>query len=96
MWSFKKVVGRPSLVAQWLRIHLLMQGTQVRSLVWEDPTCRGATKPSVPQLLSLCSRACEPQLLSPRAATTEARAPRARAPSKRSHRNEKPAHCNEE
>ena len=28
----------------------------------------------VPQLLSLCSRACEPQLLSPRAKTTEARA----------------------
>ena len=23
----------------------LDQGTQVQSLVWEDPTCRGATKP---------------------------------------------------
>ena len=34
-----------SLVAQWLRIHLLMQGTQVRALVREDPTCRRATKP---------------------------------------------------
>ena len=34
-----------SLVAQWLRIRLPMQGTQVRALVWEDPTCRGATKP---------------------------------------------------
>ena len=34
-----------SLVAQWLRIHLPMQGTQVRSLVWEDPTCHEATKP---------------------------------------------------
>ena len=34
----------------------------------------------VPQLLSLRSRAREPQLLSPRAATTEAHAPRARAP----------------
>ena len=34
-----------SLVAQWLRIRLLMQGTWVRALVWEDPTCRGATKP---------------------------------------------------
>ena len=33
-----------------------------------------------PQLLSLCSRAREPQLLSWRATTTEARAPRARAP----------------
>ena len=33
-----------SLVVQWLRIRLPMQGTQVRSLVREDPTCRGATK----------------------------------------------------
>ena len=33
-----------SLVAQWLRIHLPMQGTRVRSLVREDPTCHGATK----------------------------------------------------
>ena len=55
-----------------------MQGTRVRALVWEDPTSRGATKPRAPQLLSLCSRACEPQLLSPRA-TIEAHAPRARA-----------------
>ena len=29
----------------WLRIRLPMQGTQVRSLVWEDPTCCGAAKP---------------------------------------------------
>ena len=36
---------RASLVAQWLRIHLPMQGTWVRALVQEDPTCRGATKP---------------------------------------------------
>ena len=34
-----------SLVAQWLRIRLPMQGTWVRVLVWEDPTCHGATKP---------------------------------------------------
>ena len=33
------------LVAQWLRIRLPMQGTWVRALVREDPTCRGATKP---------------------------------------------------
>ena len=32
-----------SLVAQWLRICLPMQGTWVRSLVREDPTCHGAT-----------------------------------------------------
>ena len=33
-----------SLVAQWLRIRLPMQGTWVRALVQEDPTCHGATK----------------------------------------------------
>ena len=42
----------------------------------EDPTCRGA-------LLSLCSGAQEPQLLSPQALEPV-------LPSKRSHRNEKP------
>ena len=34
-----------SLVAQWLRIRLPMQGTRVRTLVREDPTCRGAANP---------------------------------------------------
>ena len=34
-----------SLVVQWLRIHVPMQGTRIRSLVQEDPTCHGATKP---------------------------------------------------
>ena len=34
-----------SLVAQWLRIRLPIQGTQVRALVREDPTCREVTKP---------------------------------------------------
>ena len=33
-----------SLVVQWRRIHLPMQGTQVQCLIWEDSTCRGATK----------------------------------------------------
>ena len=36
---------RASLVAQWLRIRLPMQGTRVRALVREDPTCCRATKP---------------------------------------------------
>ena len=36
---------RASLVAQWLRICLPIQGTRVRALVWEDPTCREATRP---------------------------------------------------
>ena len=69
-----------SLVAQWLRIHLPMQGTQVPALVWEDPTRRGATKPVRRNYLAYALRAHEPQLLSSRATTTEARAPRAHAP----------------
>ena len=36
---------RASLVAQWLRVRLPMQGTRVRALVWEDPACRGAAGP---------------------------------------------------
>ena len=32
-------------MAQWLRIRLPMQGTLVRALVWEDPTCGETTKP---------------------------------------------------
>ena len=37
--------SRASLVVQWLRIRLPMQGTRVQALVWEDTTCRGATRP---------------------------------------------------
>ena len=87
---FNKLSGT-SLVAQWLRIRLPMQGTRVQSLVQEDPTFRRATKPASHNYWVRV-----PQLLSPRATTTEARAPRARAHNKRSHCNEKPAHRNEE
>ena len=41
----EKLKARTSLVAQWLRIRLPMQGTRVRALVWKDATCHGATKP---------------------------------------------------
>ena len=41
----KNLPAGVSLVAQWLRICLPMQGTRVRALVWEDPTCRRATGP---------------------------------------------------
>ena len=89
-------ISRTSLVAQWLRIHLPMQGTQVQSLVREDPTCCRATKP-VHHNYWAC--ALEPashnywthvlQLLKP---------PRLQPVlhNKRSHLSEKPAHCNEE
>ena len=43
--DFKKCTSGTSLVAQWLGTHLPMQGTPVQSLVWEDPTPCGATKP---------------------------------------------------
>ena len=43
--AYFKIPLGTSLVAQWLRICLSMQGTWVQSLVWEDPTCRRATKP---------------------------------------------------
>ena len=43
--NHQDIVYWASLVAQWLRICLPMQGTRVRALVWEDPTCRGATGP---------------------------------------------------
>ena len=52
----KNLRGWTSLVVQWLRICLPMQGPQVWSLVWEDPTCCGATKP-----VCLCPTACAPQ-----------------------------------
>ena len=61
-----------------------MQGTQVRALVWEDPTCCGATHAHAPQLLSL------------RATTTEAHEPRVRALQQEKLPNETLMHCNEE
>ena len=52
-----------SLVAQWLRIHLPIQGTWVRSLVQKIPHAAEQLSPCT-KLLSLRSRAREPQLLS--------------------------------
>ena len=43
--SITKTQRRTSLVVHWIRIHLPMQGTRVQSLVQEDSTCHGATKP---------------------------------------------------
>ena len=57
----------------WLRIHLAMQGTPVRSLTQEDPTCHRATKPT--------SR----QVLIPHTAATEAQAHTAHAPQQEKH-----------
>ena len=88
--------SRAFLVAQWLRIHLPMQGTQVQALVREDPTCHGATKP-------VCHKywACA---LEPMNHNYWARAPQLLKPArlepvlcnKRSRCNEKPAPLKEE
>ena len=43
--SLKSFTEQTSLVVQWLKICLPMQGMQVRSLVGKDSTCHGATKP---------------------------------------------------
>ena len=92
--NLKKNTGT-SLMVQWLRSHLPMQGTQLRSLVWEGLTCREATKPvrhnhwacaleparhSYWSPRATTTEACVPQQLSPPAATTEAHVTRARAP----------------
>ena len=61
-------------MVQWIRICMPMQGTWVPSLVWEDAT--GKLNPCV-TTTEARSRALKPQLLSPRAATTEASTPRA-------------------
>ena len=66
-------------MAQWLRIHLPMQGTQVWALVWEDPTCRGATKPMLHNYWACALEPVSLQLLSPRATATEVCVPRAHA-----------------
>ena len=73
-----------------------MQGTQVRALVQEDPTCLGATK-SMRHNYWACALeptshnywAHVPQLLKPTHLESVLH-------NKRSHRNEKPAHRNEE
>ena len=68
---------RASLVAQSLRIRLPMQGTRVRDLVWEDPTCRGATKPVRHNYWACTLEPASHNYWSPHAITTEACAPRA-------------------
>ena len=63
---YKTKESGASLVAQWLRVCLLMQGTQVRALVWEDPTCRGAAGPVSHSYWACASGACVPQQERPR------------------------------
>ena len=95
-WDDVYKVPRASLVAQWLRIRPPRQGTRVRALVQEDPTCRGATKPECHNYWACALEptshnywAHAPQLLKPARLEPVLR-------NKRGHRNEKPAHRNKE
>ena len=83
-------------MAQWLRIRLPVQGTRVQALVWEDPTCPGAIKP---MRHNYWACALEPashnywaQVLQLLKLAHLEPVPR----NKRSHRDEKPTHRNEE
>ena len=72
-WEDKKSNFRgTSPVAQWLGICLPTQRTQIRALVREDPTCRGATKP--------VRHSCWDCALEPGSHNYWARLPRAHAP----------------
>ena len=91
-----KLSSRTSLKAQCLRIHLPMQRSQVRALVWEDPTCRGATKPVCHNYWACALKPAShnywahvPQLLRPTRLQLVLQ-------NKRSHGNEKLAHRDEE
>ena len=94
--SFRRKRERASLVAQWLGVHPPMQGSRVRALVWEDPTCHGATKPVCHNYWACALKPAShnywaqvPQLLK------HARLEPVLC-NKRSHCNEKPAHHNKE
>ena len=75
-----KMNCRTSLVAQWLRICLPMQGARVRALVREDPTCRGASKPVHRNYWACALQPASHHYWAHVLPTTEAHMPRARAP----------------
>ena len=74
-WGYRK--ARASLVVQWLRIRLPVQGKQVPPLIWEESTCLGAAHPAH---CSCWACALQPECLEPVLRN------------KKSHGNEKPAH----
>ena len=95
-FPFKNCTLGASLVAQWLGIRLPMQGTRVRALVGEDPTCRRATKPvhhndwaCALEPVSHNYWAHVPQLLKPTRLEPVLH-------NKRSHHSEKPVHRNKD
>ena len=72
----QKQHNQTSLIVQWLRICLPVQGAQVWSLVWEDPTCRGATKPCATTTEPMCHNGWNPHTWSPCSAVREVTAMR--------------------
>ena len=96
--------GGTSLVAQWLTIHLPMQGTQFEPWSWSKI-------PHASEELSACAATTEPMChnywacaLEPASHTAEPAMPQLLKPvhlepvlhNKRNHLNEKPMYCNEE
>ena len=80
-----------SLVAQWLGVRLPVQGTRVRALVRDDPTCCGAAGP--------VHHNCWVCVLEPMRHNYWARMPRARAPQRGvapAHRNSRKAHAQQQ
>ena len=75
-------------MAQWLRIRWPVQETWVCALVRKIPHAAGQLSP--------CATTTEPALYSRRATTTEPARLEPVLHNERSHRNEKPAHRNEE
>ena len=80
---------RTSLVEQWIRIQRPVEGTQVWSLVQEDSTYHGESKPMYSWNYCPHSRAHELQLPKPACREPERH-------SKRSHRSDRPVHLNQE
>ena len=83
--GLKKTGSWASLVVQWLRIHLPMQGTQAQSLVQEYSICWGITKPMCHNYWAraLASVSCNCWSLSTLEPLLH----------KGSHCNERPVHC---
>ena len=74
---------RTSLVVHQFWVHLPVQGTWIRSLVWEDPTCNGAYKPMCHSYWAHVLQALKPAHPEPVLCN------------KRSHSKEKPMHHNQ-
>ena len=80
-FSILKSLEGTSLVAQWLRVRLPMQGTWIWVLVPEDPTCRGATEPVRHDCWAYAPQLLRPVWLEPMLCNG------------RGHHNGRPVHC---